>query len=768
MKLLAHLLSTQPRIIEVGAQDLELAMFFRQQKQKYLGLVQDTAVIRQTLGTLPPDLESCTAPLTGVTQLEQNNAELLILSGGFERYLWFFARYAHAHTVAWSPGATLASILAGLGILKNLLLRRVSVAGLERVRLPSGQLRSLLFINILKRKAVHARRHLSPKLGSELFFRKLREKNTTYTLLRWFEDMPEVAEGEDLDLLVADEDMNTVASLLDEEPGTLPFDLYSVSGLPSTDYKGMAYYPPPLATKLLTTSSWLKGWYRVPTPELHFLSLAYHALYHKGYQAGLANLQEGLSTKEEAHDYEGTLQRLAVELGLDIPISMESLNAYLQTKGWQPGADTVTRLALHNPWLKAHLHMVTKQQDDAYAGLAVFFIRDKALELGYDKAILESLESEGFQLLSVQPLDAEARERVQRGIRGGNWGKGAYPSSGGGPALMVVCLDLIPIPPHETVTERFPALENERLLIKEKIRLQLNARLPSQEHCNVLHSSDNQAEATHYLQVATPERVADLLSEAKRLAATFATKEPVVKVLTKNGRRAKLEVIHYQGGLAVKKTFRPGCERFLEREQFVLETFSPLRPEIPELLASGSNYIVYPYYRDTLHLSMGSHRPLVPLSALKKGIEVLRFFYERGYAHGDFTPGNLICDAEVGIKVIDFEFFHTYNKRPETFEQSFDFVGPTATFSGDIPKDVVPTYSSIWQPLVGLELKELLYAPAATQHLRRLRYIFFYSSRQSLLRRYRTLQRSAWETARRSWRSVRPTRLGELIKWLLS
>ncbi len=762
MSHLNELLQKQLRIIEVGADDLGLASYFKAQGQKYLGLVEE-----RLLPEVPPELAPHVWPYTTTKQIQQNNAEVLIFSGSTTSYLWNFAAYAHAQYLLCSLTASPSpSLLSGL--LKNLALRRVRLLGREHLTLADGSTRSFVLLEVLKRKAPHARRHLSPTLGIEGFFKCLRQHDIAYTLLRWFEDLPALPEGEDLDMLVADEDLAKVERFLDEQPGTIPCDLYSVSGSPGSDYKGtMAYYPPHQATELLANAVWQDDLYRVPPAELHFLSLAYHALYHKGYSSGLPTLQEGLSRQQE-HDYKGTLKRLAASIGLDIPITMETLDTYLASKGWQPASDTLTKFTPHNPWLAAHLKMRGQQEDPSHAGLALFFIRERALELGFEATILKQIESEGFYILTTKHLSPEARTRVLRGTRGGNWGKGPYALSGGAPAVAVVCLDLLPIPPKAKSKRRFPALDNERLLVKEKLRNRLNATLPESEHSNMIHSSDNRAEAMHYMQLALPEEKAALLARAEELQHAFATEQPVVKVLTKNGRRSKLEVINFQGTLAVKKTFKPGCERFLERERFVLGTLSNLQSEIPPLLEAGDNYVIYPHFQDTLHLDRGSYRPLIPLSVLKKGIGVLRFFYDLGYAHGDFTPGNLIRDKKAGIKIIDFEFFHHYKAQPPRFEESFDFVGPSSTFSGDMPKDVIPTYASIWQPLVGLELHDLLYASPIKQRLLRLRYILLHTSRQSVYRRYNNFKSSLRDSVQTLWQIVGPTRLGTLVRWLLS
>ena len=94
------------------------------------------------------------------------------------------------------------------------------------------------------------------------------------------------AAGEDLDLLVDDSSLEEVRTMLDEGPGIQPIDLYSVTGLPGADFRSMPYFPPYLAEELLDRAIVHRGLCSVPAPREHFLSLAYHALYHKGLRRG--------------------------------------------------------------------------------------------------------------------------------------------------------------------------------------------------------------------------------------------------------------------------------------------------------------------------------------------------------------------------------------------------------------------------------------------------------------------------------------------------
>ena len=58
------------------------------------------------------------------------------------------------------------------------------------------------------RKNRGKRRYIHPKLGVEGFFKELKKNDISYCVLRWFETLPLVEEGEDIDILVADKDIH--------------------------------------------------------------------------------------------------------------------------------------------------------------------------------------------------------------------------------------------------------------------------------------------------------------------------------------------------------------------------------------------------------------------------------------------------------------------------------------------------------------------------------------------------------------------------------
>src|SRR5690606_6645352 len=106
---------------------------------------------------------------------------------------------------------------------------------------------------IEKRLLPRGRRRLRDDTTATAFFEQLNNKGCRYAGLRWFEKLPQVAAGEDLDILVGDDDVAFVSSHLTTRgtgEGT-PCDLYSVSGLAGTAFQSMPYYPPHVAKSIL-------------------------------------------------------------------------------------------------------------------------------------------------------------------------------------------------------------------------------------------------------------------------------------------------------------------------------------------------------------------------------------------------------------------------------------------------------------------------------------------------------------------------------------
>ena len=732
------------RIIEVATTQVRFTNSAQNhQSNNYLGLLTNNSSISNQ-----PEKNSFTVEQP--FNLKQNNAEVLILSDSAQlQQLWFFGQYKHAQYVFYTPTNFIALISGLLGLLKNSLFRRIKVVGFSYLEDDEGRKQPSLIIKILKRVTPNARRYISPVLGVENWFKILSQKQVRYTILRWFEDLPAIMPGEDIDLLVADEDLATIETLIQQQPGIIPCDLYTVSGLPGTAYKNMAYYPPPLAKTILDKSLTYKQHFRVPEPEIHFYSLAYHAIYHKGKNSGIPltsnrQTEEGNSEFNLApeHEYRQILSHLAQSLGIEVEISIESLDNFLDSINWRPAQDTLARLDSSEIWLNNQLSSdstLATEEITQLDGLAVFFVRQKALELKLEAQIIQLLVQEGFSLIETKILTPAEVQRVKSHVRGGNWGKGPWAESGGEPAMVLVAVDLMPLTPTREDLVKQPHLSNGRIMVKQQIRDLVNQSLPLEQQCNTIHSSDNEREAWNYLQIASPEKCGAIKHKIIALRHDFVTNYPVQQVLTRYGRRAKVELIEYQDQLAVKKTFRPGLERFFQRELLVCQSFDAQCRAIPTLLDYGANYLIYAYYDDVLSFQERQSK-LLPLSIAKQALDTLNFFYERGYALIDFQPANIIVDRHSGLKVIDFEFLYQYKSRPNSLAECYELAGIPDNFEGDLPNfQFEMSYEARWKPYVGLSLNSLLDDPVWLQYVKRFGFAITHLPIRAIKKRLKTL-----------------------------
>ena len=667
-----------------------------------------------------PRLSGYLATTSARSAARKNNADVLILSGRASWNLLKYRNLRHAEHVAWRPAITPIALLALLGCAFQLLLGRFGRGRLVTIGNATPESCRLLVFKLRHpRREYQTRRYIPHSLGVQSFLDSMVDEDIRHAVLRWFETLPTLAPGEDLDLLIGDEALERVGELLNRGPGILPCDLYTVTGLPGSAYRDMPYFPPYLAEELLNSAVMYRGICRVPPPREHFLSLAFHALYHKGIPAGLPH-ENGRRATTPEHDYEAVLANLATKLDIECELSMESLDAYLDSQGWRPPTDYLARLAKRNEWLRDQLNQHHTEPDDA--GLSVFVIREHAIRRGRKDKVLQILLNQGFSIIKTKVFTDEETKTFARQIRGGNWGRGPWKVSGGPPAMAVVTYDSTPIAPTRRQRRRHPGVSNARLLWKRKIRRAYNEHDPPEEHCNVIHSSDNGHEAWDYIRMMMPAEETGIQVAVENLRTAFATDQPVLKLLTRYGRRAKVELINFKGQEAIKKTFKPLCESYRDREATALVVLSEQVDEIPPLLADDENSVVVPYYDNVFDYQRSSGK-LVSLDVAKQAIAALRRVYDAGYALVDASLDNILIDRKQGMKLIDFEFAYRYKQKPATFAESYDIVGCPADFDGDRPVGGESTYNKNWLPYIGLSLDSLLHDPTWLQHVKRVAYV---------------------------------------------
>jgi len=514
-------ISAETRVVEAGTREFTFGRTLAGRGHaRYLALAAtagDDADLRHARDR-HPELQGRIHGLADASDLLRNNAEVLILSDPAVEVPSRIHRHRYARTLLWSASGAGGDPRATDEFCEALthgnLRSKLTVLGVSTLAGAGGRAaRPVIVASILARKKETARHYISPQMGVAGFFETLEKRGIRYVVLRWFDTLPDLPPGEDVDLLVADQDVERVEEILDEKPGLIPCDLYSVSGLPRTAYRNMAYYPPPVAEKILARSEMSERGFRIPGDRDQFLSLAYHALYHKGETSGLpTTLSDVEPTDEPEHDYSGILADMADRLAIERPASMEQLDDYLAVEGWRPPMDTLGRLARKNRWIARRLNDLVGSGWEEYSGLTVFVIRQRAVEIECHEELIERIAAAGFRIVHSERLSGDRMRTVARNARGGNWSTGPWPTSGGPPAVVVVAFDPDPIEPDDAACDKHPGLENARVLIKGELRDLVNQRLAPEERCNVIHSSDNTWGAWEYLQLAVPEKLDEILA----------------------------------------------------------------------------------------------------------------------------------------------------------------------------------------------------------------------------------------------------------------
>lgn len=706
---LAELVRAEDRIIEVAARDGVIAReLLVRGRRRYLGLLHDQALatVRDDAGDFADRLR----PLSEVPDLRAVGADVLFLHGRATRWLWT-PRDLRGTRIVAAPAGSWEVRLASEAMRRDNQLRPLGVVNLRG--------RKYRFFEVPGKRPPRPRVYLSPVIGYAGLLRRLHEADIRAVVLRWFEELPYVEPGEDLDLLVSDADVEKVRALVTEEPGTLPIDLYSVTGLPGSDREGLPCYPPQLAKRIVDRAIIHPSGAHVPAPDDHLHSLAHHAVYHKGLTSGLPSASfKSLDEVVPEHDYGAVLADLAKQLGVDLPSDLEGLDEYLEGIGWRPPMDTLRRLSMKNQWAKRRF-FTEAPPVSIEPEPAVFILRRRALDVVDMVEVRGLLEKLGFEVVEHRVLDQAGAARCTANLRGGNWGQGPYPTSGGTPASVLIVLHYAPSPVRPSMRKKYPHLTNGYVLTaKERLRSLVNARVATEHRCNPIHSSDNEDEAWEYLSVALPKDLSRLRALVEQRQAAYHTPQPVIKVIDRSPH-SKTEVVEYSGGLAVRKTFAPRNLAQLEREMRLTSALAQNRGIVPPL-ASGSNWIIRPYVQDRLRYDERSPR-LIPLRILRDMVEILRLVDDAGYALVSAKPTSFHMDDEE-VKLVDFELLFQYPDEPPAFHRSYTWRG-TPPSDGFFVGKRRRSYQQVWSRWTGMPISALCYAAPREQRVIRFRYM---------------------------------------------
>lgn len=347
---------------------------------------------------------------------------------------------------------------------------------------------------------------------ADRIFKEIAAQDINYSVLRWFDELPDLDPKEDIDLLVSDSDFYRLKRILQRgRPGVLGFVKFDV--YPESNLEGdMAYYPPHLASQILKNKRQLECGIWVPSTREHFLSLTYHALFHKGFGSGLSTEFVDRSAIEPKRDFASYLSTLAGQASIPIiNMSMTGLERVLQAHGWLPPLDVYLRRSKRNDWVRLRAHQIFDSTYRVNHGLAVFIIREVIAGTHLESLLKRRLLENGASIINeIELCGVQALQLVQI-TRGGDWGRPRLGKGYGGlPAKIIIAQHQQDGAILEPEGLPSGAVEYDWLLeIKKEIRAEANSGVPDKMQCHVLHTSDNGVEAAHYRDLISQIKASD-------------------------------------------------------------------------------------------------------------------------------------------------------------------------------------------------------------------------------------------------------------------
>jgi hypothetical protein len=356
-----------------------------------------------------------------------------------------------------------------------------------------------------------------------------------------------------------------------------------------------------------------------------------------------------------------------------------------------------------------------RPQDTIANQLWAFFLRREAVERGDAHFVARTLIEKGFDPLLSLPVDPAILRRFR------DWlpGSGLHIAPDQIDSVIFVH-DVSPVAPNEAQRRGSPLCDNARgLLTRTALRAGIR-RLRGGDYVPAV-GTKNSAQAWSLLERLAPGHVDVLRERMQDRAAGFVT-GPAIRDLSRFGCRGRVELIDHHGTLAVRKTFRPGRERFLHRELEVIQTLGPICPEIPRLLEYGANYFIIEYIDEDEQLRLPDPPALLPLSQVRQ----LAAFVCKAIANGwdpiDLKPRSNAIYTARGIKVIDYEFWRRCDPSMP-YKDSYCLAGIPVEYEGDRPWGRLfgmEPYPAKWKRITGLDVESFLYDQAWLQAIKRL------------------------------------------------
>ncbi len=332
------------------------------------------------------------------------------------------------------------------------------------------------------------------------FFEKVNKEQIRYVVLRWFEELPTLNGEGDLDILVDDNDfkkLRKMSSGAKETRDYILFDIYPVSN----QVANYSYYVPEIADRILNGRVQNRNGIWVPNEYDYFHSLAYHALFHKGFSSGMVSKYTPTKPyNEPKHDFTGILKDMAKSQDLEInDFSMEALDVYLNKNNWAPPLDVYFRRSKINEWafLRAQDYVLDNWRNQF--GKTVFILRDKIVGTAFEEKFKELVFETGAFIEREVSLSDEQAVKFMKRTRGGDWGMFIASKDNAGLARKVFVVKKEYLTDLKLEEPPMGIVEYEYVkIIKAKFRAYYRKKVSLQEDYHILHTSDNGIEACHY------------------------------------------------------------------------------------------------------------------------------------------------------------------------------------------------------------------------------------------------------------------------------
>ena len=486
---------------------------------------------------------------------------------------------------------------------------------------------------------------------------------------------------------------------------------------------------------VLTTSGSRSGSFRLDNPQYSSITIAIFPFDLAGALLDRSSQDGGLGALDRFHiaayvaayfrscerlvgleDGPGhvPLERLAQAADVDPAICRDraAIDAHLAGIGWRPSIDMLERLSLADVWIERDLLPGLIGDQQVEPGLAIFFCRTMAVELGFTPVMRTAIEDAGFEILKSLPLDARLINEIRSATRGGNWGAGPFPKGGGPPVHLLFAIDVFPSSPDPLLLRQHPFLDNSRTLeAKFAARDAVFRALPKAERFNPLHSSDNSTEAMRIasgvLSAADLAEVSEVFAvRMAEIAARRGSAEPLA------GR--KRTAAHFWVGQGadrrLRKIYRPQYAEDVERAVDLQSTLAGHWPEFPAVAARGAGYVDFDLNADAF-APLAEHSLPARVSTVLRLRKILRAVARTGYQperwdldHGLFFSA---ARAEIRIPLIDRV---TRTEKPRRL-------------SDIVPRDrhssSLDDYRVSWHPIIGLPRWVFLNGGPVTMYLYR-------------------------------------------------